>query len=64
MKWIPTTDGGVSDAFVIRFVRDADGIVLHMTDGSTVRSTAMFDVVDGELVVVDPVDDDDDDCPF
>jgi hypothetical protein len=43
--------------YVIRLERDSDGTVLHLTNGSTVRSTAMLEVVDGKLTVIEPTDD-------
>jgi hypothetical protein len=60
MKWIPVGDGGcVNAAYVVRIVRDVDGSILHLTDGTTVRSFQQFDVVDGQLTVIEPDDDDD-----
>ncbi|OKO76047.1 hypothetical protein [Bradyrhizobium sp. AS23.2] len=66
MTWIQTIDGGcVNASFVIRIERtDDDGSTLHMTDGTIVRSNAIFKVIRGELVEVTPIDDDDSDCPF
>ncbi|WP_143199514.1 hypothetical protein [Bradyrhizobium sp. NAS80.1] len=61
-KWLQTVDGAVNSDFVIRLQRDADGTVLHLSNGDVVRSSTMFQVVDGELVETPPIDDDD--CPF
>jgi hypothetical protein len=61
--WIATTCGAVNSAYVIRIERDTDGTVLHLTDGSTARSSLQFSVLDGQLIPIEPVDDDDE-CPF
>ena len=59
--WRPTTDGAVNAAYVVRIVRTSDGILLHLTNGHIVRSTLMFEIVEGELV---QTIDDDMDVPF
>jgi hypothetical protein len=64
MKWLPTVDGAVNGCFVVRIVQDADGTVLHLMDGGTVRSTAMFQVVGGELTVIASNCDEDEDIEF
>jgi hypothetical protein len=61
MKWIATVDGAANVAYVARIVRDAEGVVLHMADGNTVKSSAMFEIVDGELRQIEL---DDDAVPF
>jgi hypothetical protein len=65
-KWVATGDGGaVNSAFIIRVTRHPDGgSTLHLTDGSIVRSSLLYEVVAGDLVEVEPDDDDEDDCPF
>jgi hypothetical protein len=63
MTWIPTTCGAVNSRYVIRIVRDADGSVLHLSNGDKVRSNLSFTVLDGELLPIEP-DDDDSDIPF
>ncbi len=62
MKWIETIDGAVSVLYVVRIVKESDGTVLHLRDGSTVKSRLEFEVVKGELVEI--VYDDDEDVPF
>jgi hypothetical protein len=66
MRWIPTTCGGaVNASYVVRVERDGDGSILHLTNGKSVKSSLTFDVIDGQLVVIDPLDDDDDQAiPF
>ena len=65
MNWIPTIDGCVNADFVIRVERTSDGSILHLTDGTTVKSSVMFEIVKGELVPIEPVYDfDDEDVPF
>jgi hypothetical protein len=61
MRWIPTTYGAVSERFVIRVERDSGGTLFHLVDGNTARSPMLFDVIDGELTQIEPIDDD---CPF
>ena len=63
MTWLPTVDGAVNAAYVIRIVRDAEGSILHLTTGDTVRSNLTFEIIDGELMPIEP-DDDDSDIPF
>jgi hypothetical protein len=58
--WIETTCGCVHSRYVVRIERDADGSVLHLTNGQTVKSSVLFDVIDRQLAVVEAIDDDDD----
>lgn len=58
MKWIPTTCGAVNASYVVNVERDSDGSILHLTNGKSVKSPMLFDVVDGELTMIDPTDDD------
>jgi hypothetical protein len=67
MMWIPTETGAVNSRYVTQIVRTEDGCVLHMVDGTKVRSTLMFEVTDdGRLRTFEPddLDDDDADVPF
>jgi hypothetical protein len=64
MKWIPTTYGAVSERFIIRIERDDNGSLLFLTDGSKARTPLLFDVVDGELQMIEPDDDSGSDVPF
>ena len=60
MSWIATTCGAVNASYVVRVERDSDGsMILHLTNGKSVKSPMLFDVVDGELTMIDPADDDD-----
>jgi hypothetical protein len=58
MMWIETTTGAINSRYVIRVERDKDGTVLHLVDGTTARSPMLFDVVNGQLAVIEPIDDD------
>jgi hypothetical protein len=64
MMWIETLYGACNSAYVIRLERDNGGTLLHLIDGSVVRSNLLFDVVDGKLELIEPDDDSDSDCPF
>ncbi len=61
MKWIETVDGAVNALYVVRLVRDGDDTVLHLRDGTTLRSLLEFEVVKGELIEIEF---DDDEVPF
>jgi hypothetical protein len=61
--WLPTINGAVNATYVVRIERIGDGSILHLTNGSTVRSTVLFEVIDGQLTVIEP-DDGDMDIPF
>ena len=58
-----TVDGCANSRYVIRVVHDADGSIIDLSVGTTVRSNLLFDVLDGELAQIEPLDDDGD-IPF
>jgi hypothetical protein len=63
--WIKTLYGWCNSAYVVRIERDNGGSLLHLIDGSVVRSNLLFDVDDnGKLEMIEPDDDDWEDCPF
>jgi len=62
--WIPTKAGAVNSRYVIQIIRDADGCILHMVDGTTVRSAMMFGISDDGRLRPLPDLDDDSDVPF
>jgi hypothetical protein len=65
MRWILTDEGCVNSAYVIKIVRDSDGSVLHLRDGTTARSSLQFDVIGDQLIPIEPLDDDDESAiPF